>query len=196
MKRENHKQKMASGLRKKAEKRLKPETIPIDKLSDEEVRKLAHELQVHQIELQMQNEELHSAQLLIEESRHKYLDLFEFAPIGYFTISEEGLILEANLTGAAMLGIERNLLIKKPISKFIAREYQDQYYLYKKAIYDGKEANACELKMVKKDGTVFHVQFEGSIAHDAGDNTRQCRTLITDISSASNRKDVLAFCTP
>ena len=115
-------------------------TIPIEKLSDEEVRKLAHELQVHQIELQMQNEELHSAQLLIEESRHKYLDLFEFAPTGYITISEEGLILEINLTGAAMLGIERNLLIKKPISKFIASEDQDKYYLYKRAVYDGKEA--------------------------------------------------------
>ncbi|MFV1975468.1 MAG: sigma 54-interacting transcriptional regulator, partial [Candidatus Scalindua sp.] len=182
MKKENQKQKNASDLRKEAEKRLKPEIIPIEKLSDGEVRKLAHELQVHQVELGMQNEELRKTQLLIEESRQKYLDLFDFAPVGYLTISEKGLILDANLTGAAMLGIERSLLINKPISKFIVSEDQDKYYLNNRTVYDGKEANACELKMVKKDGTVFHVQLECSVVHDAGDNARQFRTLLTDIS--------------
>ncbi|GAX60096.1 transcriptional regulator [Candidatus Scalindua japonica] len=176
------KQKKVSGLRKEAEKRLKPDIIPIAKLSEAEVRKLAHELQVHQIELEMQNEELRKAQLLIEESRRKYLDLFDFAPLGYFTIDETGLILESNLTGAAMLGIERSLLINKPIAKFIYSEDQDKYYLYIRTVYDGEKANACELKMVKKDGTVFHVQLECSVVHDAGDNVRQCRTLLTDIS--------------
>jgi len=126
-------------LHKRAEGKHKSLTISIEKLSDGEVRKLAHELQVHQIELEMQNEELRATQLLIESSRQKYLDLFDFAPVGYFAISEKGLILEANLTGAAMLGIERSLLIKEPISEFIASEDQDKYFLYKRNVYDGKK---------------------------------------------------------
>jgi hypothetical protein len=122
--------KKGSELRKRVEGKLNSLSIPIEKVSDEEVRKLAHELQVHQIELEMQNEELCKTQLLIEESRRKYLDLFDFAPLGYFTISEKGLILESNLTGSAMLGVERSLLINKPISKFIFSEDQDKYYLF------------------------------------------------------------------
>jgi PAS domain S-box-containing protein len=182
MKKENQKQKNASDLRKEAEKRLKPEIIPIEKLSDGEVRKLAHELQVHQVELGMQNEELCKTQLLIEESRQKYLDLFDFAPVGYLTISEKGLILDANLTGAAMLGIERSLLINKPISKFIVSEDQDKYYLYLKSVYYEEEAKVCELKMVKKNGIEFHVQLRCSAVQDAEGNTSQYKTVVTDIS--------------
>lgn len=130
----------------------------------------------------MKNEEFRKAQLLIEESRQKYLDLFDFAPVGYFTISEKGLILDANLTGAAMLGTERSLLIKEPISKFIVSEDQDSYYLYRRNVYDGKEAKACELKMVRKDGIVFHAQLECAVVHGAGEGSRQCRILLTDIT--------------
>lgn len=173
---------MIPELRKEAEKKLKPESMPIDNLSDEQVRKLAHELQVHQIELEMQNEELRKTQLLIEKSQQKYLDLFDFAPVGYFTISEQGLILEVNLTGAAILGIERNTLIKKPISKFIVSEDQDKYYLYRQSVYDGEETKMCELRMVKKNGIAFHVQLECSLAHDADESSRQYRLIITDIT--------------
>ncbi|TWU29112.1 Nitrogen fixation protein VnfA [Candidatus Brocadiaceae bacterium S225] len=176
------KKKKPSELRKKAEKQLKSDVIPIETLSDGEVRKLAHELQVYQIELEMQNDELREAQLLIEESRQKYLDLFDFAPVGYFTVNEKGLILEANLTGAAMLRTTRSLLAKEPISKFIVSEDQDKYYLYHRNIYDGKQTRACELKMVRNDGTVFHVQLECTVLHDSDEGSRQCRTVLTDIT--------------
>jgi len=182
MKKENPKKKKSSDLRNEAEKKIKPENIDLEKLSETDVRKLAHELQVHKIELEMQNEELREAQLLIEESRQKYLDLFDFAPVGYFTVSEKGLIQEANLTGAAMLRTTRSLLVKEPISKFIVSEDQDKYYLYRRKIFDGKQARACELKMVRKDGTVFHVQLECTDLHDADDGSRQCRILLTDIT--------------
>ncbi|MDR4497517.1 MAG: sigma 54-interacting transcriptional regulator [Candidatus Scalindua sp.] len=171
-----------SDLRKEAKKRLGPESIPLEKLSDEEVRKLAHELQVHQIELDMQNEELRNAQMEIERSRDRYTFLYDHAPVGYFTISEKGSILEANLTGAAILGIERNFLIKEPVSKFIVSEDQDKFYHYRRSVYDGKETKACELKMVKKDGTVFHAQLECAEVHVADDISRQWRAVLTDIT--------------
>jgi len=83
MKKENPKQKKTDELRQRAEGKFRPDTIPIESLSEEDVRKLAHELQVHQIKLVMQNEELRKAQIEIEESRRKYTDLYNEAPVGY-----------------------------------------------------------------------------------------------------------------
>ncbi|MBT3353583.1 MAG: diguanylate cyclase, partial [Candidatus Scalindua sp.] len=96
-----------SDLRNKAEKALNADAQPIDKLPDEEVRKLALELQVHQIELEMQNEELRNAHVELNKSHDEYISLYDFAPVGYLTISEKGLILRANLKFASMLCMER-----------------------------------------------------------------------------------------
>ena len=95
--------KQFSDLRKRAEKALQerpPDNLESTELSNEEMHRLIHELQVHQIELEMQNDELRRFQNEIEESRNKYADLYDFAPVGYFTIKEKGIIEEANLTGA------------------------------------------------------------------------------------------------
>ena len=104
---------------------LSERSLDIDKLSSEEVEHLIHELQVHQIELEMQNEELRRTQQQLEASRDRYADLYDFAPVGYFTLSETSLILEVNLTAAAMLGVERSQLIQQPLTRFIVREDQD-----------------------------------------------------------------------
>jgi len=77
-----------------------------------------HDLRVHQIELEMQNEELRRTQADLEASRARYFDLYDLAPVGYFTISERGLILEANLTAATLLGVARGALIKQPLTRF------------------------------------------------------------------------------
>ena len=82
------------------------------------MEKLVHELEVHQIELEMQNEELRKAQIEIEESRTKYFELYDFAPVGYFSLDSKGMIVEANLTSAAILGIERSLLLRKSFFRF------------------------------------------------------------------------------
>lgn len=171
----------SSDLRRKAEKTLKSETT-IEKLSEEEVRKLAHELQAQQIDLEMQNEELRNAQIQIEESRQKYSRLYDFAPVGYFTVSERGIILEVNFTGASMLGIERGLLIKQPLSKFMSEEDANKYYLHQRTVHAEKTYKALEIKMVKKDGTEFHAQLACTAIQDEGDNPRQCLIVITDIT--------------
>jgi PAS domain-containing protein len=95
-----------------------------------------HELRVHQIELEMQNEELRRTQEELEASRERYFDLYDLAPVGYFTLSEQGLILEANLTAAKLLGVARSALVKQPLSRFILPEDQDIHYLHRKALLE------------------------------------------------------------
>lgn len=85
---------------------------------------------MHQIELEMQNEELRRVQQELEASRDRYASLYDFAPVGYLTPSEQGIILEVNRTAAAMLGVERDRLIKQPLPRFIVRKDQDIYYLH------------------------------------------------------------------
>ncbi|MCK7491406.1 MAG: hypothetical protein MZW92_06610 [Comamonadaceae bacterium] len=92
----------------------------LNNLSGLDVQELVHELGTHQIELEMQNEELRRAQEALESSRSRYVDLYDFAPVGYFTFDGNGLIREVNLTGARLLGIERVLLLDKPFAGFIA----------------------------------------------------------------------------
>lgn len=103
-------------LRKNAEEKLKKKTAAQQKLQVNNPSEVIHELEVHQIELEMQNEELRRTQVQLEESRSQYYDMYDFAPVGYFVFDSNGLILEVNLTGAALLGVERNYLVKKPLT--------------------------------------------------------------------------------
>ncbi|MEI6510372.1 MAG: PAS domain-containing protein, partial [bacterium] len=115
-------------------------------LSPEEARRLLHELQVHQIELEIQNEELRRAQVELEMSRTQYFDLFELAPVGYLTLSGKGLILKANLTAATLLGVTRGALVKQPLTSFILPEDQEIYYLHRKKLFETGSPLACELR--------------------------------------------------
>ena len=148
----------AAELRKHAEEIARKNTIlspeKIKSLSPEEIRQMLHELQVHQIELEMQNEELRRSQAELDAARARYFDLYDLAPVGYCTISEKGLILEANLTAAMLLGVTRDALVKQPISRFILKEDQDIYYLHRKKLFETGEPQACELRMAKNDGTI------------------------------------------
>jgi PAS domain S-box-containing protein len=123
-----------------------------------------HELRVHQIELEMQNEELRTAQAEIEAGRARYFDLYDLAPVGYCTLSEQGLILEANLTAATLLGWPEAALVKQPISRFILKEDQDIYYLHRKKLFETGEPQECELRLVKPDGTLFWAHLTATAA--------------------------------
>jgi len=183
--------KNSSDLRKKAEKKLELETIDIKKLSDDELRRLAYEFQVHQIELDLQNDNLQQTQVELEYSRDKYSSLYDFAPVGYFTISDKGIFLEANLTCATMLGIERSSLINKPLSKFIKREDNNKYYRYILHVFEKHEHKTVELMVVKKDGTEFYAQLECVVTQDEDENPKTCRAILTDITERKQAEERL-----
>ena len=150
-----------SPLRRLAEKKAKEnETNIQEMLSPEEVSQLLHELRVHQIELEMQNDELRRVQEVNEALRVRYFDLYNLAPVGYFILSEQGMILEANLTAATLFDVDRVALVKKQITNFICPEDQNIYYLHCKSLFEFGETKACELHMMKKDGTKFWVHLD------------------------------------
>jgi PAS domain S-box-containing protein len=168
--------------RRRAEEflRQRPEDIQI--FPGEDIKKLIHELQVHQIELEMQNEELRKAQVELEESRTRYFDLYDLAPIGYFTFNRKGMIVEVNLTGADLLGVERRHLIKRGFSQFIARDYQDAFYFHRNLVFESKTRQSCELKLMKSDGTSVYAHLESVAVEDPSGTCKQCRTTVSDIT--------------
>jgi PAS domain S-box-containing protein len=140
-----------------------------------------HELRVHQIELEMQNEELRRTQEELEVSRTRYFDLYDLAPVGYFTLSEKGLILEANLTAAKLLGIARSALVKQPLSRFILPQDQDTYYLHRKALLETAAPQSWELRLLRKDAEPFWAQVEATTVLGVN-GARVCRAVVSDIT--------------
>ncbi len=195
MKEDNRKTKKVSKLRERAEDALQGKTGEVQELSINDARSLIHELQVHQIELEMQNEELRRAQKELEESRDRYSDLYDFAPVGYFSFDKNGLILEVNLTGAKKLGVERNFLIKKPFSLFISSVSKDVFYLTLRQVFSTGVRQTCELKLVDKKGVEFYVQLESLAVKDG--NPVHCRTAMSDITDRKKAekaiRNVLAY---
>jgi len=157
-------------------------------LSSDEIRRMLHELQVHQVELEMQNEELRRAQEELDGARARYFDLYDLAPVGYCTLGKQGLILEANLTAATLLGTTRGALARQPLTGFILREDQDLYYLHRKQLFDTGEPQAFELRMLKKEGSAFWAYLKATIAQDS-DGATVCRLVLNDITERKFRED-------
>ena len=154
-------------LRRRAEEKARlDEEWALKTLSLEDAKNMFHELRVYQIELEMQNEELRRTQHELQASRARYFDLYDLAPIGYLTLSEQGLILEGNLAAASMFGMERKSLLKKPISQFILREDQDVYYLHRKKVFETDELQMWEMRMVRADGSHFWARLLASLRNN------------------------------
>ena len=134
-------------LRQRAESEFqkKPDLSPqqIAALSPEAVRQMLHELQVHQIELEMQNEELRRAHLELDAARERYFDLYDMAPVAYCTVSEPGLILEANFTAAALLGMTRGALVGRRLTSCIFKDDQDIYYGLRQQLLASDQPTRC-----------------------------------------------------
>jgi PAS domain S-box-containing protein len=159
---------------------LSPENIKV--LSPEEIQRLLHELQVHQIELELQNEEQCRAREALEASYARYLDLYDLAPLGYVVLSEKGAILESNLSFAALMQVTRGRLTAQMISRFIFKEDQDIYYLHRKKLLETGAPQSCELRMVKNGGEVFRVRLAATVAYDDGGVPRYLRVMVSDIT--------------
>jgi PAS domain S-box-containing protein len=165
-------------------------TDNVDNLSLEDVRRMVHELRVHQLELEMQNEELRVSQLALDTERDRYFELYDLAPVGYCTVSEHSLIMQANLTFSSLLGVLRGALVKQAITRFIHRDDEDTYYLHRQALFRRGEPRSFELRMAKADGAPLWVQMAATLAED-GDGAPEMRIAITDISARKLAQEAL-----
>ena len=152
---------------------------------------LVHDLQVHQIELEMQNEELYNTQELLNESLEKYADLYNFAPVGYITLDRNGLILETNLTFSSQIDREKSRLLNTPLGFYVAAEDRAKFQFHLEHVYTSRERQTCELRLDKSSGPELYVQLVSILVHD-GDGTGLCRTSVTDISARIDIEKELA----
>ncbi len=123
-------------LRHRAEALLHEKPQALSNISPEDIQQLIRELQVYQAELEMQNEGLRRTQLQLAEAHDKYSDLFDFAPVGYFTLDKNALVVEANLTGAKLLVVDRRSLITTSFTRFIAPDFQDSFYFNRRRVVE------------------------------------------------------------
>lgn len=171
-------------LRQRAEKRLGAnKTKDPSHLSTEDAQKLIHELHVHQVELEIQNEQLQRTLTELEASTAQYVDFYEFTPVGYLTLDEGGRIQASNLTAATLLGIERSLLMEKPLELIIQPGSLPVFHLFLKTIFSAGRKQTAELKLINKGAEERFIYLEGM----AMDNTttgaaRQCRVVMIDIT--------------
>lgn len=160
----------------------KAPSLDVESLSPAEVRELVHNLRVHQIELELQNEQLLEAQLLLHAARANYLQLYETAPVGYCVLSEDGLVLQANMTAGTLLGTARETLEGEPWTRWIATASQDDYYFFRRAVTSTGGPRSCELRMVKEDQTDFLAHLTATSSLNA-DGKPVLRVVVSDITS-------------
>ena len=166
----------------RARERLAQIPLTLQAQSPELMQQLMHELAVHQVELEMQNDELRRAQLALEASRARYFDLYDLAPVGYLTANAEGVILEANLYVATLLGVARSALVKRPFSRHIAKAQQDIYYQCRQQVISTGEAQTCEVQVQHSEGATVWVSLSLSAAQEL-DHAPVLRMILSDISA-------------
>ena len=166
-------------LRRKAEEQLKKKQKKADQqVIEADVKKLLHELQVHQIELEMQNEELIQANLTAETALKKYTILYDFAPMGYFTLDNEGSIIDLNFTGADMLGEKRFSLVNANFKLFISEDSKALFNKFFKKVFTSNAKESCEAMLGYENNPLSQVYMEGIVTGD----DRNCLLSVVDIS--------------
>lgn len=169
----------------------KPDLLPGHHLTLEAANELAHELQVHQIELQMQNEELRESHAALDIMRARYFDLYDLAPIGYLTLNQHNTIQQANLTVANMLGIARSTLIKLPFTKLIFKADQDVFYLNHKHLIESTNPQSFDLRIIQNSETPLWVNCVITLAHDY-DGEPEIRVVVSDVTVRKQSQQALA----
>jgi len=166
-------------LRMKAEEKLKRKHKKIlSEIPESDAKKLLHELQVHQIELEMQNEELRQANATAEEALKRYTMLYDFAPMGYFILDSDGSITDLNFTGAEILGEKRFSLINSNFKVFLSEKSKPLFNSFFKKVYATNAKESCELVLGDNGKPLCHVYVEGVVTGD----DRKCLLSVVDIS--------------
>ena len=169
----------ARNLRVKAEEILKDKLEKDMPVIEADVKKLLHELQVHQIELEMQNEELQEAYERAETALKKYTMLYDFSPMGYFTLEKDGTISELNFSGAEMLGEKRFLLVNSNFKLFVSEDSRSVFNNFFKKVFASHTKESCELTLGYDKNTLCSVYMEGIVTDDDG----KCLLSVVDISA-------------
>jgi PAS domain S-box-containing protein len=166
-------------------------TQPADYTVSKNIKELVHDLHVHQIELTIQNEELIQTQSELKQAYDAYHELYDFAPIGYLTVSSEGDITNANLMAGGMFDIGSSSLIGRKITSFIYNDDQDIYYFHNQLLLASRDRQCCELRLTRNDGQVFHARLDSISYPVKNQNKLMYRIAITDITEKKNMETEL-----
>lgn len=181
-----------NALRRKAEGLLRATKRDVATMPVTDVRQLVHELQVHQIELDMQNEELRRTQLELEAARDRYTGLYDFSPAGYLTLDRHGTVVEANLRAGKLLGIDRNKLIGQSLSLFVASNDQDTFHRHCQDVWKTSTRQVCELNLREKSGAACCLYIESLAVQEESGPSIHSRTAMLDISARKRGEQKLA----
>jgi PAS domain S-box-containing protein len=183
---------ISSDLRRRAEARLKESLAPqVQPRTEADTKRLLHELQVHQLELEMQNSELREARDEAETQLGRYTDLYDFAPVGYYTIDEQGLILEVNLTGAALLGVERSRLINRRLLGFVTPKSLTILQNFLKKVFTDPEKQVCVVSLLTEQGATFWADLQATPGISTEDAKKWCRVVVSDLTTLKQAEEVL-----
>ncbi len=160
------------------------------RLNSDGIKELIHDLQLHQIELEMQNDEIKRTQEELDTERNRYFDFYNLAPVGFFSVDDQKIILECNLTAATLLERSLDELVKQPITRFIIEEDQDIYYLHSNQAFQTKTPQECNLRMLKNDGSAIWVQLATTTVRNTGDATI-CRIVMSNITERMLAEEML-----
>lgn len=161
-------------------------------LPKQELKHLMQELQVYQVELDMQNEELRRANLELEEAHAKYSTLYEFAPSGYLTLEADGQILEANLTAAQLLGVERRSLLQGPLTLYVTSTNRPLLTAHLERVLATGHKETCDVGMLQSGGVRWQARLESIRAQETAEPTPRCWVVLIDITALHQAQDQIA----
>jgi PAS domain S-box-containing protein len=182
---------LSSGrLRRRAEEIVQSQAPNLEALTAEALQDLAHELQVHQIELELQNQALRETQLALELARDEYAELYDHAPVGYVTVGGDGTITRANVAAASLFGVERRGLVGQPFRRFVARDDQDAYHFFRVRLeVDGRDTS--ELNLIRGAGSPCRVRLQGVVS-GVDQEGRPCwRVALSDVTAEHEAREAL-----
>jgi PAS domain S-box-containing protein len=178
-------------LRRRAEARLRGASAPRPPPPKEaDSKRLLHSLQVHQIELELQNTELQEARDRMESLLGRYTDLYDFAPVGYFSVNDRGVILEVNLTGADLLGIERAKLINRRLQGFVDPPSRTLFLVFLKKIFASPVKQICEIPLLNERGIPFWADIQATPADSVAGRDSWCRLAMSDLTTLKHEQEV------
>ncbi|WP_455389519.1 PAS domain-containing protein, partial [Petrachloros mirabilis] len=183
--------KKRTALRRQALARLRATRRDVEAMPVKDVQQLVHELQVHQIELEMQNDELLRTQAELGAARDRYLDLYDFAPTGHLTLDMHGTIVEANLRVATMLGVDRNKLPGQSLVRFIAGDSQDTFRRHCQDVLKTGRRQTCEVQFRNRAGAALWVNLESLAVHEEPGRMTRWRTSLKDIGDRKRAEQAL-----